>query len=160
MQIEKIINKKLWCILAMAFFMSSCTFTEPTIGNFNFKSMSPKEDGNFRIEVEVKVDNPNNYNIWLKKGKFDILMGNQKMGTVHTVGKVVLKKQKNDYYIIKAETKLNPDGALLGMLTGLTSGGNKPVTLKGDIRAGVFIFSKKFDIEFSDKLPSMSLFGN
>lgn len=159
MKCIKIKYKKLWIVFFIAFFIVSCKFTEPTIGDFNIKDMRPKDDGDFIIEVSVEVDNPNTYNIWLKNGKMDILMGKEKMGNIKTIGKVVLKKEKKDDYTITCIAKLDPGGALMGMLTGL-GGNNKPVTFKGDIRAGVFIFSKKFDIEFDDRLPSVNLFGN
>jgi LEA14-like dessication related protein len=149
--------KKLWYLFAIAFFFSSCKFTEPTFGKFNLQSMQPKKDGNYTIELSVEVNNPNNYNIWVKGGNMDILMSKEKMGNVKTKGTVVLKKQKKDTYIIKAETKFDPNSSIL---TVILNGGNKSVTLKGSIKAGVFIVGKKFDIEFSDKLPSMNIFGN
>lgn len=160
MQIQKIINIKSLCIVSIAFCLSSCKFLEPTIGDFNVKNMEPKSEQEFIVEVAVEVDNPNTFNIWLKKGKMDILMGNDKMGTLNTVGKVVLKKKTKDYYIITCLAKLDPGSALLGMLTGIGGNKNKPVTFKGSIHAGVFIFYQTFDIEFDDRLPSMNLFGN
>jgi hypothetical protein len=150
--------KKLWYLGAMAFFLSSCKFTEPTIGDFNLQSFNPKSETVYMVDVSVEVDNPNNYNIWLKKGNFDILMGKQKMGHIKTIGKVVLKKNKKDSYTITGEATLDPGGALMGMI--LNGGGNKKVTIKGTIKGGVFIFGKKFDVEFDDKIPSMNLFGN
>ena len=120
----------------LLFFFTSCKFLEPTIGEFNVKNMEPKSEEEFIIEVAVEVDNPNTFNIWLKKGKMDIIMGKQKMGTLVTVGKVVLKKKTKDYYTISCLAKLDPGSALLGMLTGLTGNNNKPVTFKGSIRGG------------------------
>ena len=149
--------KIIFCVIAIAFFISSCKFTEPTFGDFTFKNIRPRDDGSYIIEVAVEVDNPNTYNIWVKKGNMDIEMNKQKMGTVKTIGKVVLKKQTKDTYTITAQAQLDPNSALVGMII---NGGNKPVTVKGTIKAGVFIIGKKFDIEFSDRLPSMSLFGN
>lgn len=142
----------------MAFFLSSCKFTEPTIGDFNLQNLTPKSDSKYLIEVSVEVDNPNNYNIWLKKGDFDIIMGKEKMGKIKTIGKVTLKKNKKDNYTIKGEATLDPGSALMGML--LNGGSNKKVTIKGTLKGGVFIFGKKFDVEFDDKLPSMNMFGN
>lgn len=159
-QITKTINKKLWYLFAIAFFVSSCKFTEPAIGDFNIKDMRPKNDGDFIIEVSVEVDNPNTFNIWLKDGKMDVIIGKEKMGTLTTIGKVILKKKKKDDYSIYCLAKIDPSSILFGMLTGLGGNNNKPITFKGDIRAGVFIFSQKFDINFDDRLPSMSLFGN
>jgi hypothetical protein len=150
--------KKLWYIFTIAFFVSSCKFTEPTIGNFNLQNFSPKSDSKYRIEVSVEVDNPNTFNIWLKKGEFDIIMGKEKMGKIKTIGKVVLKKNKKDDYTISGEATIDPGGALMEMILG--GGSNKPVTIKGTIKGGFFIFGKKFDVEFDDRLPSMSMFGN
>lgn len=157
-KLENLHIKKLWYLIAIAFFISSCKFTEPTIGAFNLQNFSPKSETKYRIEVSVEVDNPNDYNIWLKKGNFDILMGNQKMGKIKTIGKVVLKKNKRDDYTIVGEATLDPGGALMGMI--LNGGSNKPVTIKGTLKGGVFIIGKRFDVEFTDKLPSMNMFGN
>jgi LEA14-like dessication related protein len=159
MQITKKLHiKKLWYIFAIAFFFSSCKFAEPTIGNFNLQNFSPKNETKYIIEVSVEVNNPNNYNIWLKKGDFDINMGKQKMGHIKTIGKVVLKKNKKDSYTLKGEATLDPGGALMGML--LNGGSNKHVTIKGAIKGGVFIIGKKFDVEFDDRLPSINFFEN
>ncbi len=144
--------------MVIAFFVSSCKFTEPTIGNFNLQNFTPKSDSKYLIEVTVDVDNPNNYSIWLKKGNFDIYMGKEKVGKVKSVGVVTLKKNKRDSYTIKGEATLDPGSSIMGMI--LNGGGGKRVTIKGTMRGGVFIIGKKFDIEFDDKLPSMNMFGN
>jgi hypothetical protein len=149
--------KKLWYIFAIAFFVTSCKFTEPTIGNFNLQNFTPKSDTKYLIEVSVEVDNPNNYNIWLKKGEFDIIMGKEKMGKIKTIGKVTLKKNKNDTYTIKGEATLDPNGKLMEII--LNGGGNKKVTVKGSMKGGVFIYGQRFDIEFDDKLPSLNMFN-
>jgi len=159
MIILKEINfKKLWFICAIAFLFTSCKFIEPTIGKFNLQSFTPKSDTKYIIEVTVEVDNPNSFNIWLKKGNFDIFMGKEKMGKIKSVGVVSLKKNKKDTYTIKGEATLDPGGALMGMI--LNGGSNKKVTIKGTMKGGVFIIGQKFDVEFTDKLPSMNIFGN
>jgi LEA14-like dessication related protein len=151
-------SKKLWYIFAIAFFITSCKFTEPTIGNFNLQNFAPASNSKYTIEVSVDVDNPNNYNIWLKKGQFDIIMGKEKVGTAKSIGVVTLKKNKNDTYTIKGEATIDPNGPLMEMiLTGKGSG--KKVTIKGTLKGGVFIIGKRFDVEFDDKIPSMNLFN-
>lgn len=151
--------KKLCLFGFIAFFITSCKFTEPTIGNFNLQNFAPKSDSKYTIEVSVDVDNPNNYNIWLKKGNFDIIMGKEKVGTVKSVGVVTLKKNKRDTYTLKGEATVDPGGPLMEMiLTGKGSG--KRVTIKGTLKGGVFIVGKRFDVEFDDKIPSMNMFGN
>src|SRR5687767_12951582 len=154
----KINVTKLLCLITMAFFVSSCKFTEPTIGDFNLQTFTPKSDTKYLVEVSVDVDNPNNFNIWLKKGDFDIIMGKQKMGKIKTIGKVVLKKNKKGTYTIKGEATLDPGSSLLGMITNGNSGSK--ITIKGTMKGGVFIFGQKFDVEFDDKLPAMNFFGN
>lgn len=157
MIVQKTYFKKLWFLGAIAFLFTACKFTEPTIGKFDLKNFSPKSDSKYTIEVEVEVDNPNNYNIWLKKGNFDILMGKEKMGTIKTIGVVSLKKNKRDNYTIRGEATLDPGSSLMAMI--LNGGSNKKVTIKGSLRGGVFIIGKKFDVEFDDKLPSMNMFN-
>jgi LEA14-like dessication related protein len=149
--------KKLWFICSIAFLFTSCKFTEPTIGKFDLKSFSPKSDTQYLIEVTVDVDNPNNYNIWLKGGKFDIMMGNEKMGVIKSKGVVSLKKNKRDTYTIKGIATLNPGSSLMTLI--MNGGSNKKVKIKGSLRGGVFIIGKKFDVEFEDKLPSMDMFN-
>jgi hypothetical protein len=150
--------KKLWFLGAIAFFVTSCKFTEPTIGNFNLQNFSARSSSKYLVEVSVEVDNPNNNNIWLKKGDFDIIMGKEKMGKIKTIGKVTLKKNKSDTYIIQGEATLDPDGKLMEMIMN-GGGGNKKVTIKGSMKGGVFIYGQRFDIEFDDKLPSMNFFN-
>jgi hypothetical protein len=151
--------KKLCFFGLIAFFITSCKFTEPTIGNFNLQNFAPKSDSKYTIEVSVDVNNPNNYNIWLKKGKFDIIMGKEKVGTVKSIGVVSLKKNKKDTYTLKGEATIDPNSPLMAMIL-KGSGAGKKVTIKGSLKGGVFIVGKRFDVEFDDKIPSINMFGN
>lgn len=154
---QKTYTKKLWLICVIAFLFSSCKFTEPTIGKFDLHSFTPKSDTKYIIEVTVEVDNPNNYNIWLKGGKFDIIMGDENVGKIKSIGVVSLKKNKRDTYTIRGEATLNPGSSLLTMI--MNGGSNKKVKIKGTLKGGVFIIGKRFDVEFDDKLPSMNMFN-
>lgn len=153
----------LFCILLLAVLLSSCKFIQPTFGGFNIKSVKPGKEGEMDIEAEVKVDNPNNYSIWVKKGNMDILMDNGTVGTVKTEGVTTIKAKSNDYATVHLKAKIDQGGALMGALSGVMGGAMPKLKFKGSIRAGVFIVGKKFDVEFSDKLPAGSgfnFFGN
>jgi len=148
-----------WLVLFIAaIFLSSCKFIQPTFGKYNIESLTPTDDGNFKIEVSMEVDNPNNYNIWVRGGKMDVTMGSEKVGTIKTKGTVVLKKQTRNKYVMKANTKMDKNSSVVNMI--INGAMNKPVKVQGSIKAGVFIVGKKFNIDFSDKLPSINLFGN
>mgnify|MGYP003579179939 CR=1 FL=1 len=155
--IKKMNNQKLWLLAVIAFFVCSCKFTEPTIGDFNLQNFTPQSGSKYLIEVAVDVDNPNTFNIWLKKGNFDIILGKEKVGKIKTIGKVTLKKQKHEIYTIKGEAEIDPNSPLMEMI--LNGGKGKRVTIKGTLKGGVFIFGKKFEVEFDDNLPSMSMFN-
>lgn len=150
------------CILScIALFFTSCTFTMPEIGKFNIKNVEKGEkEGEFIVNVGFYVENPNTFNIRLSKADFDVFLEGQKLGKAKNQKKIILKKKTNDEYILSLKTNASDAfSSILGGLMGMLGKGGAMLEIKGSIKAGVFIFSKKFPVEHSEKLSMQELQG-
>ena len=96
------------------------------------------------IRLDLKVDNPNTYNITIKPATLDIFVNGKFAGKTKMKEKIVLKKKTTGVYplYLQAKTK-DIMGALSGSLGSFLSGKVK-VGIKGDVKAKAYGVGKKF----------------
>ena len=130
--------------------LTSCTFYEPEIrGGESFK-MEKMDGKEVRFTAGAKVYNGNWFAVKVKKSTLDLYVDGDYLGKVHLLKKVKMKAKK--------ETDLEgtflavlDDNAMMKAL-GLAMKGEVEVRLKGKIKGGVFIFSKKLDFDERRKI--------
>ena len=130
--------------------LTSCTFHEPEIrGGESFK-MEKIDGKEVRFTAGAKVYNGNWFAVKVKKSTLDLYVDGDHLGKVHLLKKVKMKA--------KRETDLKgtflavlEDNAMMKAL-GLAMKGDVEVRLKGKIKGGVFIFSKKLDFDERRKI--------
>lgn len=140
--------KNLIALFSLIVFLSSCAcfeFSEPEMRGeekFNVDKVNGKE---INLSVSAKVYNPNCFGLKVKPSNLDLYVDGEQIGTVRLNKKVKMKS--------KRESDLNADlTATLteGAMMKLLAYASKPeikVQLKGKAKGGVFIFSKKFEID-------------
>ncbi len=108
------------------------------------------------IRLDIKVDNPNTYNITIKPSTLDIYINGKYAGKTKMKEKIVLKKKTTGVYplYLQAKTK-DIMGALTGSLGAMLSGRVK-VRIKGKVKAKAYGIGKKFDL---DEEQTVSLKG-
>jgi len=96
------------------------------------------------IRLDIKVDNPNTYNITIKPATLDIHINGKYAGKTKMKEKIVLKKNTTGIYplYLQAKTK-DIMGALTGSLGSILSGRVK-VGIKGNVKAKAYGIGKKF----------------
>lgn len=96
------------------------------------------------IRLDLKVDNPNTYNITIKPATLDIFVNGKLAGKTKMKEKIVLKKKMTGVYplYLQAKTK-DIMGALTGSIGSLLSGKVK-IGIKGNVKAKVYGIGKKF----------------
>lgn len=111
-----------------------------------------RTDEEIKLRVDVKVDNPNKFNIKVKSSTLDIYINDKYVGKTDLVEKIVIKKKAEDVYgvVLKASTR-DLMKAAMGSLGGLLKGDVK-IRLKGDVKGSVYGVSRKVPVDFEEKI--------
>jgi LEA14-like dessication related protein len=107
------------------------------------------------LNLVVKVENPNNYKIKIKSSDMEVFVEEKMIGTLHLVEKIVIRKKKEDNYMIQASVDLEK-GALFSMAKyALKKEIN--IRIKGKVKGSVMGVSKKIDINQSSVIAGNKL---
>ena len=141
------------------FFLTSCFDYEDVefkgVQNFGLENRS---EGNITVRIDLKVNNPNNYNIKIKRSSLDIFVNGARVGKTKMKNNIVLKKNHQDVYplyLTLSEKELK--GSALSYIGSFLKGSMK-LRLKGDIKAKVYGVGKKFPIDIEEPINLRSIF--
>lgn len=120
-----------------------------------YKSAGIKSISAEKVEIEVtlRIKNPNNYKISIVDSDLELFIKGDKIGTAAIRENVVLKKNVTDDYVVTIETGISDivSGAL-PVLAGLIFESAIDLQIKGDIKARAKSLSKRFPIDYKDKV--------
>lgn len=147
-------NFKFWLILVLfPFLFQSCMEYK----DINFKgvknvAVQDRSSEKMKLEIAVLIDNPNTYNIKVKKSSLDIYLNGKYAGKTTLDQKVVIKKKsENVYYaVINVSTK-DLMKAAMGSIGGLLKG-TATVELKGKVKGSVYGISKSMDVDMKQEV--------
>jgi len=141
------------------FFFTSCFDYEDVefqgVQNFGIED---RTDGNITVRIDLKVNNPNNYNIKIKKTSLDVFVNGAEVGKTKMKNNIVLKKNHQDVYplyLTLSEKELK--GSALSSIGSFLKGSMK-IRVKGDIKAKVYGVGKKFPIDIEEPVNLRSIF--
>ena len=120
--------------------------------------LEDRSGGNITVRIDMKVNNPNNYNIKIKKSSLDVFVNGSKIGKTKIKNNIVLKKNHQEVYplfLTLSEKELK--GSALSSIGSLLRGSMK-VRIKGNIKAKVYGFGKKFPIDVEQPVNLGSIF--
>ena len=107
------------------------------------------------MESELKIKNPNGFQLSLVDSEFDIYIKGSKLAKARVDNKIKIPKNSEEYHkvVMKSDFEDFADGALIQML-GLTLG-SKEVDFKVDgyVTGKVFFFKKKVHVSHEEKVP-------
>lgn len=135
--------------------LTSCSFYKPEFRGGETFSVGKIEGKSIQFNAGGNVYNPNSYSIKVKPSTFDVYVNDEYMGQVHLDKKIKMKK-KTETKIDAPFTATLTEGAMFKAMR-LANGGPVTVRLKGKVRAGVFIFGKKIDVDESRSLKDLNL---
>lgn len=139
----------LFSLILLVFLSASCiTYKDVELkgtNGFNVDSFSKEE---VRLRLTVTVENPNNYNIKVKKGDLDLFVSGKKAGKAKLAESIVLRKNETADYDVVVITSLKElgSGGLMTLAGGALSG-SIPIRVKGWVKAKAFGIGKKFEID-------------
>lgn len=146
---------KFAAFLCLILALNSCTFVEPQYkGGEKFK-FEKLEGRTLRFNVGAKILNSNNYTIKIKPSDLNVYIEDDFMGVIH-LDKTLKLKKKQELFIEAPFTATLADGAMFKAIK-FAMRGKLRLTLKGKVKAGVFILTKKFDIEEKTTIDGSSL---
>jgi LEA14-like dessication related protein len=102
-------------------------------------------------ELQLKINNPNNYGFSIYPSEFEIIFSGIRLGKAKLSKAVKLHKKTEKVYIFKLNTKiseLNPLDAL--QLINLKNIGK--IEINGDLKVGKLFLRKKIPINYSEKI--------
>lgn len=137
--------KRFVSIFALIFLISSCTFHEPEMRGgekFNLEKIDGKT---VKFTAEAKVFNGNWFGVKVKPSLLDLYIDDKLVGKVHLDKKVKMKGKKETHLIVPFTAELEKNALMTGIA--LAAKGDVKVRLKGKIKGGVFIFTKKLDFD-------------
>ena len=140
-------------------FLTSC-FDYEDVEFKGVQSLGLKEPfgGNVAVRIDVKVNNPNNYNIKMKKSTLDVFVNGLKVCKTKMQNNIVLKKNHEDVYplyLTLGEKELK-NSALASITTLMT--GSVKVRVKGDVKTKAYGILKKFPIDMEKSVNLSSFF--
>ena len=146
---------KMYALLCLSFVLSACTFLEPQYKGGEKIKFEKLQGKTLKFNVGAKILNPNNYTIKIKPSDLDVYIEDDFMGVIR-LDKTLKLKRKQELFVDAPFTAILADGAMFKAIK-FAMRSKLQVTLKGKIKAGVFIFNKKVDIEEKTTINGSSL---
>lgn len=149
---------KFLSFVVLPLFISSCgcmTFSEPEFRGdekLNFDGVQGRE---VKFNASAKVYNENCFNLKIKPSTLDLHIEGDYIGKVHLDKKLKLKKRKEST-VEAFFTAILEKGALLKAMK-YAGRDEIKIRLSGKVKGGVFIFSKKFEINETKTISGANL---
>ncbi len=103
------------------------------------------EGNNATVNMDIELENPNWYAIKVKPSFLDVYVEDEFLGKAHLLEKIKLKRKKTGLYNIKLE--LLGEKGVMGKVMKYALKKELKIRLVGKVKAGVFIFSKKLEVD-------------
>lgn len=126
------------------------------VGEYRINNVTKE---NVEVSVNIQVNNPNNYNIKLKKTDLDLYLEGEKIGKANIKEDLILKKRTQEKYTLTFQSNYKElSGAVLGRLPSLLRKSKIKVGLKGRVKAKAnLLLGKKFDLDVEETVDVSEL---
>lgn len=139
------IIKKIFIYTSILVLLNSCFEYEEVDfkGVQNFK-LENRTSENLLMRLDLKVNNPNTYNITIKPTTLDIYVNGKFAGKTKMKDKIVLKKQTTGVYPLYMQANTKDIMSALPMNLGALLSGKITMGIKGNVKAKAYGVGKKF----------------
>lgn len=131
--------------------MSSCAIEAPEFMGSEGLKLEKMEEKEILFSAGVKVNNPNWFGIKLKRSTLDIYLEDQLLGKLHLEKKVKMKAKRESALTLSLRASLE-EGAMMMILRNSMKD-NVSVRFKGKVKGGIWIFSKKIEVDETRQIP-------
>lgn len=113
----------------------------------NFK-MGKIEEGSIDFGFDVKLENPNNYNIKIKPTDLQVFLGDNELGMARLDKKLVIKKNSKASYPVVINAKLlQAAGAGFSSVMELATKKSANVRIVGPVKGSVYGVTRKMEVD-------------
>lgn len=143
--------------LVIGLFLTSCIkFDEVEIQDVRSLRLMDFSERGISVNSEIKINNPNNFDISVVGSSFDIFLKNEKIGSAKIENKLKIPANSQNYHtltLISDQSGINIGS--LPQLIGLATGGSGKVKFRveGHIIGKALLFRKKIKINHEDVVP-------
>ncbi len=153
-----LVQLKRYSFLALiAILLTSCfKYEEVEIVDIKKVKLLEFSDKGLVVESEVKIKNPNNFDLSVVNSEFNLSIKNNKLAKASIDGKVKIPSQSNDYHtiVLKSDYKDFAAGALPNMLMLTMGGTNKvPFKVEGFVTGKAYFIKKKVKVSHEGIVP-------
>ena len=136
-------------------FVSSCTFHQPVYRGGESVKMGGLDGRELKITVDANVFNENKFAVTVKPSDLDVYIEDEYIGKVH-LDKKFKMKGNSETRITAPMTITIAEGALFKAMR-LANQKNLKIRLKGKVKAGAFLISKKFEVNEEKTIKGLKL---
>jgi LEA14-like dessication related protein len=148
---------KLWVnllLIATAVFISGCEFKDVHLESIEQIEIGSLKGGKIDGVIHMVLENPNGFAIKVKSAEFDLMTGNVQLGRAVLKDGFRIEPNTTKSYAVSLTGDLSNAlaGGFVG-LTGLLTGKKPKLTVKGELKAGNFFYTKQVPIDFETEMP-------
>jgi len=139
-------------ILFMSSFSGCFEYDDVDFNGIKSFSVVDKDLDNLKIKFGLDVNNPNAYNIKIKKSTLDIYVNDKYAGKAVMTDKIILKKNSSGVYDVYLKTNASDILKAMGGSLGSILSGKVKIGVKGKLKAGAYGITRPFDVDFSENV--------
>ncbi len=148
--------KKIVSLFILFLTLASCgDFEDLEFKKFQGFQVDKIEGSSVYLNVNFEIYNPNKFTLSLKPSDLDIFADEVFLGKVYLLEKVKLIKRTTGVY--SAPVKLELENGQMVKLLSLAMKPTVNIMLKGKVKGGIGIFSKRMEIEESREIKGADL---
>lgn len=129
------------------------------VTNFSNYSIKNANREGFDLHLDLTIDNPNNYKMTMKWAKMNVYLNDRYIGKTSIDKSLTLPKKSKDEHPVVLHTTYDETfkGNILNLASSALFGRGIQLKVEGEMKGKVFLFSKKYPIEHTEKLDLKDL---
>jgi LEA14-like dessication related protein len=144
--------------ISILFLFNSCIdYKEVEFLGVTDYSINKLDTEEVRITLSMKIKNPNNYNIKIKKSSFDLYLNGKKLGETKMLDDVKLGKNRSQVHDVVFDGNVEDITQGVFSSLGILLGGTAKLRVKGKLKAKAYGIGKKFDVDFAQNIKASDL---
>lgn len=135
-------------LLTAPLFVSCFSYKDVSFKGVDNYKIGKIQDGELSFGFDVKLENPNKYNIKIKPTDLQVFIGDRELGIARLDKKLKIKKNSSASYPVMINARLkNLAGAGMGAILELATKKSADVRIKGPVKGSVHGFTRKMEID-------------
>ena len=148
---------RLLFIFSILLLTSCITVKEVKFNGVNGVSFGKPSDNKIPLTLELMIDNPNSFNLKLKKGTVDVFINDQFVGKSKIDKKVVVQKQTKGTYPLTIQTSFSSLSKVALSSLGALFGSKIVLKIDGFIVVKAIVIRKKIKLNFKEEISPKAL---